>query len=139
MENEVFAVLSDRDVEIVEALAARGTKTYEQIADELGMSRRHLQRVRKRDDIRRAVRHLVMENLSDEVQPVLSVLAAKAKKGDHKSIELFTKITGLYQERTVVDQRMEVVNLTPYDNMSPEAIEMELKKLDDTMSQFGND
>lgn len=129
---DVFEGLTETETKVVVELASKGGREYSEVADAVGMSVRQLYRYRQRPYIRKAIRELVLREIEDDLPDITGMLRRKAKKGDFRSAELLTKMTGLLVERREVNQRT-TIETNAYDNMSRNQIDEELKSLENEL------
>lgn len=78
--------------------------SFEEIAEQAGVSVRQLHRWRKIPEFKQAIVEQSLENVKDELPDVLSAHKKQAKKGNIKAIELFYKLFGLLIEKQEIEQ-----------------------------------
>lgn len=99
----VYHSLTDSEKAIVLAIYGKGNKSWEEVADELGISVRTLFRYRQKPHIKTAIREVALEELEAEVPTITKALMKNVKKGDFRSIELAIKMLGMLQEKQVIE------------------------------------
>src|SRR5699024_10820672 len=100
--------LSEKQVAAIEylALPKRGGLTYQQIADELDVSRRTLDRWRNDDTFMNALNRRIMRSLSDRLQEVIqSVPDHIINDGNAAMFRTSLHALGLLTERLEVENR----------------------------------
>lgn len=102
--------------------------SFEDIAEQSGVSVRQLHRWRKLPEFKQAIVEQSLENVKDELPDVLSAHKKQAKKGNMKAIELFYKLFGLLIEKQEIEQ---TVTSKDKDNATLEAELAQLKGLID--------
>lgn len=88
-----FAGLTEYEKDLVIAISNKGMTSWKVVADNVGISERHLFRERQKPKIQNAVQKYAMTNVQDDVPAILATLRQKAIKGDNKSIELILQLT----------------------------------------------
>lgn len=129
--------LNSTEILALEAIANKGKKTYTDIAEELGLSRRHLTRIRQKPKFKEALRIRAMEEMSESVNEFTRVVEKRALEGHYKFAELYAKMNGLLVEKSEVKQTSEEGN-RPYKGLSNEDLEKEMRKLQDELKDFDN-
>jgi hypothetical protein len=133
---DIFAGLTEKEIEIVTAIASKGAKTFEEVAQEVGVSTKTIFNYRQKPHIKKAVRELVLSNTGDHLPEVMDILMKQVRKGNMRSIELYTKLLGLQVEQQNIRQTTTIETKSPYDNMSDEELEAELKRLEQQTQNF---
>lgn len=133
---DIFAGLTEKEIEIVRAIASKGAKTFEEVAQEVGVSTKTIFNYRQKPHIKKAVRELVLSNTGDHLPEVMDILMKQVRKGNMRSIELYTKLLGLQVEQQNIRQTTTIETKSPYDNMSDEELEAELKRLEQQTQNF---
>ncbi|PRS16530.1 hypothetical protein C6W27_09010 [Bacillus paralicheniformis] len=125
----LYEGFNETEIRVVEELSQKGGRSYTEIADACGISKRHLYRIRQKPYIKAAVRQRVMEELEDDVPDIIGTLRKNMKKGDFRSTELLAKMAGLLVERQEVTQRTTIED-NRYQDMSSEEIDKEIETIE---------
>jgi len=136
---DIFAGLTEKEIEIVTAIAGKGTKNFDEVAKEVGVSTKTLFNYRQKPHIKKAVRALVLENTGDHLPEVMDILMKQVRKGNVRSLELYVKLLGLSVERQDIRQTTTIETKSPYDNMTDAELEAELKRLEQQTQDFNED
>ncbi|MGX6441860.1 phBC6A51 family helix-turn-helix protein [Neobacillus sp. K501] len=126
---DIFEGMTELEIKIVHELLNKGNRTYEQVAEAVGISERHLFRYRQKPHIKRAVRELAIQELEEEVPTMMKALKRNIQKGDYRSIELGFKALGLLVERREVNQTTTIED-NRFKNMSMDDIDAELQEIE---------
>lgn len=126
---DIFEGMTELEIKIVHELLNKGNRTYEQVAEAVGISERHLFRYRQKPHIKRAVRELAIQELEEEVPTMMKALKRNIQKGDYRSIELGFKALGLLVERREVNQTTTIED-NRFKNMSMDEIDAELQEIE---------
>ncbi|MEG8975393.1 phBC6A51 family helix-turn-helix protein [Priestia megaterium] len=126
---DIYIGLNENEIRVVEELANKGGRSYGDIAKAVGLSERHLYRIRQKPHIKKAVRERVMQELEDDVPDILSALRRGMRKGDYRSTELLAKMAGLLIERREVTQKTTIED-NRYAHMSDDDLDREIAELD---------
>jgi len=78
--------------------------SFEEIAEQAGISVRQLHRWRKNPEFRQAVVEQSLENVKEALPNVLKAHQKQAERGNVKAIELFYKLFGLLVEKQEIEQ-----------------------------------
>lgn len=97
--------------------------SFEEIAEQSGISVRQLHRWRKQPEFKQAIVEQSLENVKEVLPNVLKAHQKQAERGNVKAIELFYKLFGLLVERQEIEQ---TVSNKDMDN---EALSKELAEL----------
>ena len=84
------------------ALPGKGRLSYEQIAEQVGVSIRQFYRWRHMEAFKDAVVQTAMANLKDELPEVFAANLKQAKGGNAKHIELLYKLMGMMIDKQEV-------------------------------------
>jgi DNA-binding Lrp family transcriptional regulator len=121
--------LTVTEIRAVELLARKSPQqSFREIANTLGISERHLRRIRDKRRVEVAVRERALEIQSEDLPDVLSALAKKAKRGDLKAIEMYLAMQGINVNKSEVVQRVHNVN-EPLESLSDAELDAELEAL----------
>jgi hypothetical protein len=126
---DIFEGMTELEIKIVHELLNKGNRTYEQVAEAVGISERHLFRYRQKPHIKRAVRELAIQELEEEVPTMMKALKRNIQKGDYRSIELGFKALGLLVERREVNQTTTIED-NRFKNMTMDDIDAELQEIE---------
>lgn len=126
---DIFEGLTELEAKIVVELANKGGRTYEEIAEAVGISERQLFRYRQKTHIKRAIRELAVQELESDIPDIMGALRRNIKKGDFRSIELAVKMLGLLVERREINQTTTINNQRLLE-MSDEDINEELQAIE---------
>lgn len=87
--------LTIKEMEIAEAVIAKEAdgKTFEEIAQEFNMSRRHMQTIRAKKEFKEYVKERTIDIAKDSRGKVLKALEKKALSGNVKAMEVFLRVT----------------------------------------------
>ncbi|EDL65001.1 phBC6A51 family helix-turn-helix protein [Bacillus sp. SG-1] len=122
--------LSDTEIKAVEAVGNKGTKSYAEVAKEVGISERQLYRIRQKPEFKTALHKRAMEEMSESVSEFTKMVERKAiKEGHYKFAELYAKMNGLLVDRSEVKQTTEIDDRRKFSEQSNEDLEKELKEL----------
>jgi DNA-binding transcriptional MerR regulator len=80
--------------------------SFEEIAEQSGISVRQLHRWRKDPKFKQAVVEQSLENVKEVIPNVLKAHVKRAESGNVKAIELFYKLFGLLVEKQEIDQKV---------------------------------
>ena len=124
--------LTPHEIQLAEAILTMkaNNKTYTQIADENGISRRHLQRIREKQAFRDYVKERSLQESSAKTPLVLDSLEKKAIEGNVKAIELFAKIHGLF-----APDRLEVESTVTSKDKTNDDLAADLFELKDLIDE----
>lgn len=87
-------------------LMKRGANmTYAQIAEEIGVSTKTLERWRRLPEFQVELRRRSIETMAEALPSVVSTLTRKAMEGNNKSIELYLKTLGLLRQEFDITTR----------------------------------
>jgi transcriptional regulator with XRE-family HTH domain len=78
--------------------------SFEEIAEQAGVSVRQLHRWRKQSEFKQAIIEQSLENVKEVLPNVLKAHTKQAERGNIKAIELFYKLFGLLVERQEIEQ-----------------------------------
>lgn len=121
--------LNITELKAVELLARKSPQqSFREIANSLGISERHLRRIRDKRQVEFAVRERALEIQSEDLPDVLSALAKKAKRGDLKAIEMYLAMHGINVNKSEVVQRVHNVQ-EPIENLTDAELDAELEAL----------
>ncbi|WP_274362706.1 phBC6A51 family helix-turn-helix protein [Paenibacillus thermotolerans] len=121
--------LTVTEIRAVELLARKSPQqSYREIANTLGISERHLRRIRDKRQVELAVRERALEIQSEDLPDVLSALAKKAKRGDLKAIEMYLVMQGINVNKSEVVQKVHKVS-EPLEKLSDAELDAELEAL----------
>lgn len=121
--------LSVTEIQAVELLARKApNQSYREIANTLGISERHLRRIRDKKEVELAVRERALEVRGEDLPDVLSALAKKAKRGDLKAIEMYLAMQGINVNKSEVVQTVRE-EYTNFEEMSDSELDAELEAL----------
>lgn len=121
--------LNPTELKALELILDKGNRTFDEIAEELGVSARQLRRIREKQDFKQALKDSAVSASSEDVADVLKALTKKAKNGDIKAIQLFVQVHGLIVEKKEVKSTTTVEDVSNVKQMSNEDIEAELRAL----------
>lgn len=125
-----FDSLDEQETRAAYELAARGTRSLEEVAEAVGISRRSLTRFRKRPQVKRAIREIVQDEIDESLPEVMAAMKKQAMKGNVKAQEAFAKMAGFMVERHQVHQHTTTeVNGGRYAELSSTQIDEELAAL----------
>lgn len=127
--NDIFKGLNETDIRVVEELVNKGGRSYEEIAKSIGISDRHLYRLRQKPEVQKAIRERTLQALEEDVPDILGALRRNAKKGDFRSIELVVKMLGMLVDRSEVKQTTTIED-NRFKDMSQEDIDRELADIE---------
>jgi DNA-binding Lrp family transcriptional regulator len=117
------------EIRAVELLARKSPQqSYREISIRLGISERHLRRIRDKRQVEFAVRERALEIQSEDLPDVLSALAKKAKRGDLKAIEMYLVMQGINVNKSEVVQKVHNVS-EPLEKLSDAELDAELEAL----------
>lgn len=116
--------LSAEQLVVAEYLATpgRGGKTMEQVAAEVGVSARTIQRWRMDPAFNRYVQQRTLAIVGERLPEVVSVVADRAILGSGKHAELFLKMSGLLKDHHVLQP-------APSEERDNAAIEASIEEL----------
>jgi len=121
--------LSVTEIQAVELLARKApNQSYREIANTLGISERHLRRIRDKKEVELAVRERALEVRGEDLPDVLSALAKKAKRGDLKAIEMYLAMQGINVNKSEVVQTVREER-TDFEELSDRELDAELEAL----------
>lgn len=129
---DIYIGLDENEIRVVEELVNKGGRSYGDIAKAVGLSERHLYRIRQKPHIKKAVRERVMQELEDDVPDIITALKRGMKKGDYRSTELLAKMAGLLIERREVTQKTTIED-NRYKHMSDDDLDREIAELDEEL------
>ena len=78
--------------------------SFEEIAEQSGISVRQLHRWRKNPEFKQAIVEQSLENVKEVLPNVLKAHQKQAERGNVKAIELFYKLFGLLVEKQEIEQ-----------------------------------
>lgn len=78
--------------------------SFEEIAEQSGISVRQLHRWRKQPEFKQAIVEQSLENVKEVLPNILKAHTKQAEKGNIKAIELFYKLFGLLVEKQEIEQ-----------------------------------
>lgn len=86
------------------SLPNKGGFTFDEIAEQCGISIRQLHRWRKQHEFKAAIVEQSLDNVKEVLPNVLKAHTKQAEKGNVKAIELFYKLFGLLVEKQEIEQ-----------------------------------
>ncbi|MFE4521999.1 phBC6A51 family helix-turn-helix protein [Cytobacillus firmus] len=129
---DIFEGMNETEIKVVKELVNKGNRTYDELAEAIGISERHLFRYRQKPHIKKAVRELAIQELEEEVPTMMKALKKNIAKGDYRSIELGFKALGLLVERREVNQTTTIED-NRYQNMTEDDIDAELAEIENEL------
>ncbi|TYS68832.1 hypothetical protein FZC76_07795 [Sutcliffiella horikoshii] len=127
--DDIFKGLNETEIRVVEELANKGGRSYEEIANKLGISDRHLYRIRQNPIVKNAIKERTLQVLQEDVPDILGALRRNAKKGDFRSIELIVKMLGMLVDRSEVKQTTTIED-NRFKDMTQEDIDREIAEIE---------
>ncbi|MEK4406680.1 phBC6A51 family helix-turn-helix protein [Sporosarcina sp. FSL K6-6792] len=127
--DDIYIGLNENEIRVVQELANKGGRSYDDIAAAIGISDRQLYRIRQKPLVKKAVRKYVMNELEEDVPDIISALKKGMKKGDFRSTELLAKMAGLLVERREVKQKTTIED-NRYSALSQDDLDNELRAIE---------
>ncbi len=127
--DDIYKDLNETEIRVVEEVANKGGRTYEEIAKKIGISDRHLYRIRQKPHIKKAIKERTLQAVEEDVPDILGALRKNAKRGDFRSIELVVKMLGLIVDRSEVKQTTTIED-NRFKDMTQEDIDEELAAIE---------
>jgi DNA-binding MarR family transcriptional regulator len=124
---EALNGLTEKEMAIVEALVNRDGETFEEIAEKVGMSVRHLFRYRQRPYIQNAVKELAVLKIKEMLPKAVRVLEKKVEQGHYRSIELVVRLNRLLEDKAEIN--INVNNDSRFSTLSDEEIDKEISDI----------
>ncbi|KIL40454.1 hypothetical protein SD70_13705 [Gordoniibacillus kamchatkensis] len=116
---------NETDQRVIEELSNQNGRTFEQIAEAVGISVRQLHRIRQKPAVKAELKRLSNENSSEVVilamPDIVRALTKKAKNGDVKAAQLLFQMQGLLIDRKEITATTQTAP-SSYEDMSKDEI-----------------
>lgn len=127
---DIYNGLIETEIRAVDELANKGSRSYGEIAEAVGISERQLFRIRQKPQVKKAIRERTIDALGEDMPEIMGQLRKKARTGDFRSIELIVKMMGLLVNQTEVKTTIED---NRFNEMSQDDIDAELAEIDNEL------
>jgi hypothetical protein len=119
--------LNPTELKALDLILNKGKRTYDDISSELGITPRHLRRIRDKQDFKDALKDSVISTSVESMPAITKALEKKALAGDVNAMKLYFQIQGVTLERREVKSTVE--NVSENKQKSNEELENDIQEL----------
>ncbi|MEO2223196.1 phBC6A51 family helix-turn-helix protein [Priestia megaterium] len=125
--------LNPTELKALELILNKEKRTYDDISNELGITPRHLRRIRDKQDFKDALKDSVISTSAESMPAITKSLEKKAMAGDVNAMKLYFQIQGVTLERREVKSTVE--NVSENKQKTNEELEADIQELQQLINE----